>query len=240
MNAIRDAVQSYWEAAKSLYEEIWLICAANLVWAGLTLLFLSPLVLIWAWLGSPILPIALLFLLPTPPAAGMYHLAHEIVYEDRMPTMSMFWTGLRTYWRPSLSLTIIGLGGTILLWFNAEFYASLGGTVGPVLSIVFLYGLVVWLTIQVYTLPLLVEQTDKRLTLVYRNAFLMTIGNLIFNVVFVVLLGATIALSIALTIPMLLVTMGFVALLTTHSLLASLQARGLRPPRRDTSRREAS
>jgi uncharacterized membrane protein YesL len=203
----------------------------NLIWSLLTLLFLSPFILLWALLYFPITAIALIFLLPTPPTVGMYYLAHMIVHEKRMPGVFMFWEGMRTYWRQSLVLFLIGLVGTILLWFNVEFYASLDGPFWPALSILFLYFLVVWLTMQVYTLPLLMEQSDKRLTLVYKNAFLTTFGSLMFNVVFVVLLAVTIGLSVLLTIPMFLLTMGFVALFASHSLLAILRARGLRPPR---------
>lgn len=231
MAGMRLALQSYWDAIKSLYEEMYLLVIVNLIWAVLTLLFLSPLILLWALASFPVYAIALVFLLPTPPTAGMYYLAHMIVHERRVPGVFMFWEGLRTYWRPSFALFVVGLAGLALLWFNAEFYARLGGAVWSALSIVFLYFLIVWLVMQVYTLPLLLEQRDKRLTLVYKNAFLITFGNLAFNVVLVVLLAVTIALSIVLTIPTLILTMGFVALYATHSLLAILRARGLRPPR---------
>ncbi len=231
MAGIRLALQSYWEAIKSLYEEMYLLVIVNLIWSLLSFLFLSPLILLWAALSFPVQAIALVFLLPTPPTAGMYHLAHMIVHEKRVPGVFMFWEGLRAWWRPSLILFVIGLVGTALLWFNVEFYARLGGPGWSALSLAFLYFLIVWLVLQVYTLPLLLEQRDKRLTLVYKNAFLITFGNLAFNVVLVVLLALTIALSLVLTIPMLILTMGFVALYATHSLLAILRVRGIRPPR---------
>jgi len=230
MDAIRRALQSYWEAIKSLYEEMWLLVIVNLIWAFLTLLFLSPFILLWALLSFPILAIALIFLLPTPPTAGMYYLAHFIVREKRMPGVFMFWEGVRAYWRQSLALFLVGIAGTLLLWFNIEFYANLDGAPWSALSIAFLYALIIWLAMQVYTLPLLMEQTEKRLTLVYRNAFFITMGNLVFNAVFLVLLAVTIGLSVVLTIPMFILTMGFVALYATHGLLAILQAQGLRPP----------
>jgi len=229
MDAVRCALQSYWEATKSLYEELYLLVIVNLIWSFLTLLFFSPFILLWVFLSFPITAIALPFLLPTPLSAGMYYLAHMIVHEKRMPGVFMFWEGIRTHWRPSLILFVVGLTVTALLWLNAEFYANLGGMFWPALSIVFLYALVIWLTMQVYTLPLLMEQSDKRLTLVYRNAFFITIGNLVFNVVFVILLAVTISLSVLLTIPVFILTMGFMALFATHSLLAILRARGLRP-----------
>jgi len=219
------ALQSYWEAIKSLYEEMYLLVIVNLLWAALTLLFWAPFILLWALWSFPLYAIALVFLLPTPPTAGIYYLAHMIVHEKRMPGVFMFWEGLRTCWRPSLILFVIGLAGLALLWFNAAFYACLDGPVWSALSIAFLYFLIIWLVMQVYTLPLLLEQRDKRLMLVYKNAFLITFGNLAFNFVLVVLLTLTIALSVLLTIPTLLLTMSLVALYTTHSLLAILGQR---------------
>jgi uncharacterized membrane protein YesL len=230
MGGIRGALQSYWYAIKSLYEELYLLIVLNLIWSVFTFLILAPFLVLWLFVPIPAAAIVLAFLLPTPPAAGMYYVAHMIVHEKGMPSVSMWWEGLRTYWRQSLILFAVGLVGTGLIWFNVAFYASLSGPIFPALTIFSLYVLIVWLTMQVYTLPLLMEQTDKRLRLVYKNTFLTTFGNLGFNLVFVVLLALTIGLSVLLTIPTFLLTMGFVALYASHGLLWILRARGLRPP----------
>ena len=230
MEGIRNALQAYWYAIKSLYEELYLLVLLNLLWAALTLPILAPFLVLWLFLPIPAPAVALALLLPTPPSAAMYYVAHMIVHERRVPGVSMFWEGLRTYWRQSLVMLLIGVVGTALLWFNVAFYAGLSDWFGPPLTIVFLYALLIWLVMQVYTLPLLMEQTDKRLRLVYKNTFFITFGNLGFNIVFAILLAVTIGLSVLLTIPMIILTMGFVALYASHGLLAILRAKGLRPP----------
>jgi hypothetical protein len=96
-----------------------------------------------------------LVLIPQPISAGVYAITNFVTNEET-PEFSLFWRAIKLLWKRTLVMYLIGAGVFGGLIFNTAFYmASTTGLLQAV-SILWLYGIVYWLSLQAYLLPLLV------------------------------------------------------------------------------------
>ena len=73
------------------------------------------------------------------------------------------------------------------------------------------YLVLIWSGAQLYLFPLLIEQQDKRIRLIFKNALFLTLKNMTFTFVFGLLLISMVLVSSTLTGPILLILISFVA-----------------------------
>jgi uncharacterized membrane protein YesL len=167
-----------WRAMVHFWDESLLLIRANVMWflaiIPLYLVTVFAIVTVTAlaqwFMGSVIDPEAepsslpwilaafMLVVLPSPPAAGVYTIAMYVV-NGETPEFSVFWQALRRWWKRTLVMYAIGavlLGGLI---FNTIFYMSV--STGPLqaVSVLWVYVIIFWLTLQAYVLPLMVMPT---------------------------------------------------------------------------------
>jgi uncharacterized membrane protein YesL len=226
-------LRAVWSGIVDAYGELFPVVGMNLLW----LLISTPiaavgLLLVVVAVGTMgvaddmrqfvtlLLSVCMLVLLtigPNPASAGIHLWANRLVKEERVE-FSLFWEGLRTYaWR-STRLLLISLVGFLLLVVNAIFYLSSDVQILKLFGMVWLYAIYFWTSMQIYQLPLLIEQEDKRLRLVLRNSFFLALSN--FLTTFVVLAVCTILTVISLVVALLiaLVTGATIALICTRAL----------------------
>ena len=96
-----------------------------------------------------------LILLPSPPSAGVYAIAMHVA-NGETPEFGMFWHGLRRWWKKTLLLYVIGLAVVAGLIFNTIFYMSVTTGLLQAVSVLWVYAIIFWLTMQAYMLPLLI------------------------------------------------------------------------------------
>jgi uncharacterized membrane protein YesL len=232
------ALRAIWAGILDGYNELFPIVGMNLLW----LLFNIPLAfvglvaiqIITVTMGieedsrqSVALVFSLLYAIllvvgPNPASAGMHLWANRLVKEERVE-FSLFWEGLRTYWLRSLVLFLISTVGLFLLIANSLFYLRSDITALRIFGIVWLYGVVLWMSMQIYMLPLLVEQEDKRIRLVLRNALFLSIANIVPSLVLLVVISILVILSIGLTLLIALLTGSVVALIAARALQMLLE-----------------
>jgi uncharacterized membrane protein YesL len=164
----------------------------------------------------------LLVIGPNPAASGIHLWANRLVKEERVE-FALFWEGLRTYLGKSLALFLISTVGLFLLIANALFYLRSELTVLRIFGIVWLYAIVLWMSMQLYMLPLLIEQDDKRVRLVLRNAFFLAMANVVPSLILLVVLTVLVILSIGLTLLIALLTGSVVALIAARALQLLLE-----------------
>jgi uncharacterized membrane protein YesL len=232
------ALRAIWAGILDGYNELFPIVGMNLLW----LIFNIPL----GFLGLVVIQVitiamgveedarqsvALVFSLvyalllvigPNPVAAGIHLWANRLVKEERVE-FSLFWEGLRTYLGRALALFAIAAVGLFLLIANALFYLRSDLTALRIFGIIWLYAIVLWLAMQMYALPLLIEQDDKRLRLVLRNALFLTMSNVLPSLILLVVLAVLVVLSIGLTLLIALLTGSVVALIETRALQLLLE-----------------
>lgn len=196
---MRQAVKVFWDSLRDFYDDVVLLIAVNILWVGLSLLLIT---------------------LP-PATGGLYYVTNRIAhgYAVRIHT---FFEGFRQYFVKSWQLALANLLVLAVTWANLVFYGQLNNSWLQYLRIPLLYLLAFWLAMQMYTFPLLLEQEDKRLKLVLRNAAFLVLADLVFTVILAVLLLAAVALSATLTLPLILMTSSFVSLVANRAVLTLL------------------
>jgi uncharacterized membrane protein YesL len=220
--------RTFWKSGKELFEELFVLAIANLLWVlinapvALLLLLLSG-----AGLGVTLLLLLLGVLSFGPANMGLYAIAERIT-EGRTASWRNFFEGLREY--AVLSWKIYGLWMAVLIviLFNLQFYNLSQNVLISLLSVVFLYFLIVWFGLLIYIGPLIRLQTDKRIRTIARNAALMTFGRPIFTIVTLILMVVITVTSIWLPILLILATASFLALWSfraTLTLIAEAEAR---------------
>ena len=112
------------------------------------------------------------------------------------------------------------------LWHTIGFIFYFNQTQSALRFVAFpiFYIMLLWVSMQLYLFPLLIEQEDKRIRLVFRNAVVLALGNPIFTIVFGLLLVSVILVTSTLTGPILLLLISFMAVAQTLALQEMLTA----------------
>jgi len=223
--------RAIWSGITDAYGELFPVVGMNLLW----LLFSTPIAavgLLFVVIGTAsigeeqrqaaigvlvVLMLVLMTIGPNPAAAGIHLWANRLVKEERVE-FSLFWEGLRAYWWKATRLFLISLVGFVLLLVNALFYLRSDSQILQLFGIVWLYAIYFWISMQIYQLPLLIEQEDKRLRLVLRNSFFLALSNFLTTFVVVVICTVLTVISLGLTLLIALVTGATVALICTRAL----------------------
>ncbi len=225
-----------WRALVHLYDESLLMIRANVVWfVGSIPLFLLVLVASWLFVlpmeseeGPVIWPLMLaaylLLVIPNPLSLGTYALGAEIVTGDT-PEFRTFWLAVRRWWKRGLVLFFIGSVVLAGLLFNTSFYLSVTQGWLQAISIVWLYAILFWLTMQQYLGPLMLSSDEAAaggtvpLGALYKRAAILTLANPVLSLA-MLLMSIVILLLSALAVP--------IYPLVAHAYLALIGSRALR------------
>lgn len=205
------ALSITWRGIVDAYNEMFPMVGMNLIWFGLNVvlgLVFSPLLLLGGLVGVPpeLSSVALLFVMviaPNPAAVGIHNYANQLIKEEHVE-FYLFWEGLKRYWARALLLFAISLFGFVLLIGNAVFYLNNENQILRLVGLLWIYATYVWLSMQIYILPLLIEQETKSVKYILRNAALLALDNplVTFTLVllFLVLTGVSLGLPILVTL----------------------------------------
>jgi len=182
------------------FQRIGLLLATNILWWLLTL----PLI---TW----------------PPAtAGLFHVVRRLTNldESEQTTWRHFFEGFRYYWLKSWQLMAINLILGLVIVYGFIFYFNQTGSILRYVAIPVFYMMLLWISMQLYLFPLLIEQKDKQIRLIFKNALVLALGNPIFTIAFGLLLVSVILVT---TIPLnggplLLILISFLAVAQTLAL----------------------
>lgn len=253
------AFRVLWRALVHFYDESLLLIRANVVWfVGSVPLFLLVLAICWLFVpttdpesGPIVWPLWLagliLLSVPSPFAIGIYALAAEIV-RGETPEFGVYWVALRRWWRRGL--VMFAIGGFVLgaLVFNTAFYLQVTEGILQAVSVLWLYAILFWITLQTYLVPLLLSSAEETarangsdqgwgggwgdratapaatpgqplpLRTLYKRAAILALANPIFSLVLVLNTVLIMALS-TLAVPIYpLVAMAYVALVGARAL----------------------
>ncbi|MHB0875545.1 MAG: DUF624 domain-containing protein [Anaerolineae bacterium] len=181
------------------WDEMFLMVGINLVWALLAL------------------PVVTLF----PATMGAMNVAYDKV-RGRRVEFDLFWKGFRRYFGKSWALGAINTIVTILIIVNIVFYLQQPSWLFY-LTIIWIYALLIWMGVIIYVFPLAIEQDDKSVKLIYRNAALLALGRPVFTLVIAIVQLLLLAASIILSPLLLLVYIPLSSLISNHALLISLE-----------------
>lgn len=239
------AIGVVWQGIKDLYDDLFPFIGMNLIWllpslalASVFGLLLSPIILGVGAFGreaptqevqtvvytlASLLGGLLVIFGPNPAGAGFHYYANRKINDERVE-FSVFWEGLRMYWKRTLYLFLISIGGTALLLVNIVFYFSRQEQILGAVGMIFIWVLVIgWLPMQMYAVPLLMEQQSKSVRLVVRNAAVLALGNPGFSLVLFVLIVILAAVSVVIPVVVTLLGGALVAVIEQHAVITLLE-----------------
>jgi hypothetical protein len=203
---------------RDLFDEFMLLIGCNLIWVVMCgpLWVLAFYAALDGMNGFAVL-VALLGVLPAGPATmGLVGIAQRIT-EGRASKLSDFFAAMRRYARAGWLFAGAWMGGLLLVLLNLGYYNTVGGWLGVLMSGLWLYGLIFWLSLLIYAPALIVLQEVPTLRLVARNSVLMVAGRPIFTLVNLALMGLLIFVSLALVVPMFVLTISLLSLWGMHA-----------------------
>lgn len=233
------ALRAIWTGITDAYGELFSVVGMNVLWFLLSVpIGFAESLLVLGWVGaapvdtgdSRTLMIALLSTLlvvvltlgPNPASAGMHFWANRLARDERLE-FSLFWEGLRTFWWPALKLMAISHVGFFLLLVNALFYIRSDAAVLQAFGMVWLYATYFWLSMQLYQMPLLMEQEVRRVRLVLRNSFFLALREFLPTFILVVVLTFLVIVSMFVALLLVMLIGGLAAIISARALHSLLE-----------------
>jgi|GEM_PF-3770532 len=222
-----------WKAIVDVYDNLFPMVGMNLIWLVLSIPLVAVVsMVLWAFKVDPtlagLLALLLAMLAPNPASVGIHKYANKLVKEE-LVDFDLYWSGLRQYWKRSLALFGIAVGMLVLLGVNIDFYLTSGIIWLHYLAILWFYAGLVWLVMLTSLNALLVEQEDKSIKLILRNALLLGLDNAIPSIVILIVLVVVSAVSIGITLLVALLGGAFVATVQTRAVNTYLEKYRSRP-----------
>ena len=182
---------------KDFYDELFLFVVVNL----LCVLLSIPLVTL------------------APALAGVYYVTNQLAHGRYRTEWRDFFVGFRRYFVKSWQLLLADLFLLLLIVSNIIFYTSMPNEIVRLVSILWWYLLAFWLGLQIYLFPLLMEQEDERLLLVFRNAIVLTLRHPFFTIAFLLVILLLLVISLVLTVPTVVLLISLIPFLSNRALL---------------------
>ncbi|MHB1132517.1 MAG: YesL family protein [Chloroflexota bacterium] len=171
---------------RNWYDEMVLFAGTGFLAGLASLPFIAVMGLAFVILQLPLIFFLLFALwLPSPALVGMYGLIQELAKGEGVG-WGLFWQTIRQYWRRSLILWFISLAATLILLTSMLFYMGSDNQILQFIGYAWLYGIVLWLAMQMYLLPLLLEQEQFNVVRLYRNAVVVAVAKPVLTLVLIV------------------------------------------------------
>lgn len=197
--SIRPALAVFWESSQDWYNGMIGLATMNLIWlvAGLTVVLLPP------------------------ATAGLYVVTNSVGHGTGGRIEDLF-SGARKYALVSFLWALANIAVAIVFSVGFRFYGALGSTLGVIIQAGFAATGILWLAMQFYVWPFLIEQEDKRLHVALKNALFLTLANPIYTSLMLSIVGIVLLVSVFTMVPLALFTISFISLLGNRAVIERL------------------
>jgi uncharacterized membrane protein YesL len=224
---MRDALRVLSTTVKLLWDELVLLIQLNLAVSLLGVLALLS-AAVRADVGSAWrLGLAAALLLPLPPSLGALSFVTNQIARGKAVGWDTFLHGLRRYWIKSYALVLLAALGLALILFNLWFYTSLlDGAWAPTLRLPWILLLVLWIAVQLFWFPMLLELESESILQSLKDAVLLTVLTPLFTLLLVLVAAVLLGLSLVLVLPFIFFSLALLTLLgnvATRDRLAYVQ-----------------
>lgn len=189
-------------ALLALYNDLFFLVGMCLLW-WITGGFFVVLAAGWGWslfsVGGPWWFTPLIAFPAGPATAALAVVARRVAREIHVDR-SYYMDGFKAYWRPALALSAIGTVGLALMSLNILFYFFQQSVLLQSLTFLWVYLLLLWISVQLYAFPILVSLERPTIWLALRMALVAAFANPFFSLILLLIAGVLTALSIALPI----------------------------------------
>jgi uncharacterized membrane protein YesL len=230
------ALKTLWRAMVSFYDDTLQVVGGTVAALALNL----PLGLLLFLIAIPLLPIFfpvpdagaedsatpqwlaamiawLIVFFPTPGNIALAGLTRVAAGPD-IPHFSLFRQHLRSHWSLALRCTAVSVVILAALIWNVFFYLTVNLGWLRLVSILWMYGTLFWLSLHIFLVPLMVHVEQPRLLNLYKRAAFITLGHFGYTVILLIPLLLVSFVSLLFLPVYILVTGGFVSLVQAHAL----------------------
>jgi hypothetical protein len=134
--------------------------------------------------------------LPCPSGVPIHAVARLLAHDEDVDLRRQL-PEQKRYLLPALKSWLASAVVTGVIILNLAYYSHSGLPIAGSLELLWLLVLLVWLSVNFYVLPLIMDQEDKRVLPVYRNAAIMALGRPAFTAVLLPLWLAELLLTSA-------------------------------------------
>jgi len=203
---MRSALDVFWESARDWYNGMIGLVVMNFLWLIMSLTVV---------------------LLP-PATAGLYVVTNSIGHgtggriEDMLP-------GARAYALLSYRWALVNIVVGVALAVSFSFYGATDTILGIIIQALFVTAGVVWIAMQFFVWPFLIEQEVKQLRLALKNALFLTLANPVYTFVLLGAVGLALVLSVISMLPLAVFATSFISLLGNRAVIERLKTYGKLP-----------
>ena len=155
--------------------------------------------------------------------AGAYYMTNQIAHRKPV-SWRTFFEGFRRFFWLSWLWTLANLLAGLMVYSNYKFYQQFTGAWVTYVQGFALGVGILWLVLQLYIFPLLIEQEDRRLHIALRNSFVLLVSDPGIALILLLLLGIVAVLSLVLQVPWLIITISFSTFMVNWCALHTLKA----------------
>lgn len=188
------------EAFIEAYDNFYSLMMINVLWFLVTLLLITA-------------PAA---------AAGLYYSTNQLVHHGSV-SWKTFMEGFRKHFWLGCRWALVNLFVLATLVANFIFYAGFEGDWTALVQGVVVWLAILWLLLQLYTFPLLLEQVDRRMLVAVRNSAVLYIKSPGLSLGLIALFILIAALSSVLLIPWIIISVSLITFLTQKVMIAVLE-----------------
>lgn len=203
---MRAALDVVWEAVRDWYNGMIGLATMNFIWFALSLTVI---------------------LMP-PATAGIYAVTNSLAH-GKGAHFSDLWSGMRRYALASYGWALVNIAVGVIFGVGFEFYGRTAGALGVFIQTLFAAAVLMWLAMQLYTWPFLVEQQETSLRLALKNALFLTLANPIYAGVLLGTAALALAISLLTILPVAVFVTSFVSLLGSRAVVERLTTYGKLP-----------
>ncbi len=189
--------QFLFETFKNAYFSLFELLVYNLLWIAFTVLVVTA-----------------------PPAfAGLYYATNQMAHE-KSGKPALFFQGFRKYFGISYLWAVVNLVVVLLSLYNVWFYGGYNSLFGAIMQGFFLAVVFLWLMLQMYTFPLLLEQEQPNLWQAIRNSAVIVMQHLSLTMGLYVVLILMYIVSTLVQVPWVLFTVAASAFIANQVVVA--------------------
>jgi uncharacterized membrane protein YesL len=166
--------------------------------------------------------LTLLVIVAPPAAAGLFYITNELVHR-RSVEWTTFFEGFRKYFWLSYRWAIMNTLVLLTLGVNILFYRSFEAGWAVWVEGVMIGLAVLWLALQIYTFPILLEQTELSLRIALRNSIVIYLRAPGISLTLIILLAILFVVSTFLQVPWVLLTGAVAAMLINGAMVGALE-----------------
>jgi uncharacterized membrane protein YesL len=231
---LKEAFEVIWISLRDLWEELYYLILANVIWfflgLGVPLLLLE----LQNTLGFILMAVLVLFAFP-PATASMYAVTSRVARATTFHTSDYF-AAYKQYWWRSWLWVLANAALVLIVYIDFRFYPDFfQNVVGVALSMFFAIMFIFWAIMQVYFWPMLFVQEKPNILQAWRNSAMLVMGYPIYAIIIGLFSALVWYLTVrAYFIPAGLITMAFQGILANNAVLTLLvkmkKLKPVRPP----------